>query len=77
MRTNELWSSKLGSGPLILHQLHYIEGKDYGEVRCFLKRPWSVYTSGLDKTIIDGYWKKSQLGESIYKEWDEDFFIKD
>ena len=71
MRGNGIWSSKIGYYHVILHQLHSIEGKDYGEVCCFLKRPWTVYKSGLDKTIIDSYWKNSQLKESVYKGYNE------
>lgn len=62
MRGENLWSSKLGYGPLIFHQLHSLEGKEYGEVKCIIKRPITIKRE-YDWNIVNRYIKIAQLAQ--------------
>ena len=57
MHTQELWTSKIGHGPVIKHKLNALENGVYGNVRCFMKRPRAI-TKDLDIKVIQSYIKK-------------------
>lgn len=50
-----IWKSKLGESYLVEHNtLDALEGKDYGFVRCFVKRPISI-KKDFDLSILRSY----------------------
>lgn len=69
MRGDDLWSSKLGYGPLIFHQLHSLEGKEYGEVKCIIQRPITIKREN-DWNVLNRYIKTAQT--QIYESLDSD-----
>lgn len=69
MRGDDLWSSKLGYGPLIFHQLHSLEGEEYGEVKCIIQRPITIKREN-DWNILNRYIKTAQT--QIYESLDSD-----
>ena len=49
-----IWTSKLGDSYTISHSLRDLEGNEYGEVRCFVRRPRTV-TKEFDFGVLSRY----------------------
>lgn len=54
--SQNIWTSKLGDGPVISHRLYELEGNMYGEVRCFVRRLRTI-TKEFDFEVLGRYLK--------------------
>lgn len=54
MHNEDIWTSKMGYGPVIKHRLSSLEGSVYGSVCCFMRRSKTI-AKDFDINVIASY----------------------